>query len=76
MPKYVTYSPTDGELRFYNSPQEALKHSIKLNEKDSEHPTFGLFELKERSRYKSKYLGRLTRDWGHEDFYWDKEGLI
>ncbi len=71
-PAYATLDPFTLIIRVYHSEEDALKDSIKLNQKSSNHPTFLLFKSEKKGHL--EMVGRLCRRFGTDDFYWDREG--
>ena len=65
---FITVKITDGSVRAYPNKGKATKHSIKLNAKEAEHPSFELYKLKGKRR--AAYYGRLKRTFGESELYW------
>jgi hypothetical protein len=60
-----------------NSKEDATNLAIALNKQDDNHPTFNLYFVPETGYPNTVYVGRLTRKFGSNEFFWDgslKEG--
>ncbi len=69
MEEYLTINPGNMiKIRKYEDINSALDESIKLNESDIDHPTFYLYKAQNTNFI---YMGRLMRNFGTNNFYWE-----
>jgi|GEM_PF-4797704 len=65
--EYITINPFDmAEVRKYKDINLALDESAKLNKSDNNHPSFYLYK---NTPLQIAYIGRLTRKFGTDTFY-------
>lgn len=65
--EYITINPFDmTEIRKYNDINLALDDSVMLNKSDPNHPSFYLYR---NTISQIMYIGRLTRKFGTDTFY-------
>jgi hypothetical protein len=58
---YITQKTTDSSLRLYKTHKEATIHSIAINKREKEHPSFFLYKVLNIKR-RAKYVGILFKD--------------
>ena len=58
---YITQKATDDSLRLYKTHKEATIHSIAINKREKEHPSFFLYKTSGIKR-RAKYIGILSKD--------------